>query len=163
MLQPGAFPQRPRGLHMLDDALQPLNRVDYRASDQQSSREHGQQGDGGDAQLADQLLVENIIHVVDVDARADDPSPRLKSFYKGDFLGGGSFRVVLKRVFDESRAMPANRVDELAPIVAAIGIHGVGHVLADNLGFHRVHDDPRAEIVDPKIILVFRAVAHVFQ
>ena len=119
--------------------------------------------DGGDnhapEQELDRFFAKDPVHVVEVDAAADDPAPGCESHDIGD-LG---HRVLFARlgpvIIDEALAVLLHHRDELVEQVFAVGILEARHVLAFELGLGGMHQDLGRHVVDPEVLDV--VVAHV--
>ncbi|MNH02816.1 hypothetical protein D3C79_620620 [compost metagenome] len=139
------------GGHGIDRLLQ---RPGNAAGDQHHQQSH-HQGDTqaenrGVAQLADELG----LHVVDVDARADHPAPRLEQLNVGGFFHRLAGTGLGPAVVDTAGALGLGQGGHLVEQGKAVRVANRRQVLAVELGVGRVHDHLRPKVIDPEVVIL---------
>ncbi len=121
-----------------------------RDTDHGGDDQHDECNPGG---LAQQYCV----HVVDIDAGADDPAPGFEGAYVRHLVYRRIGTRTRPHVIDEACAIRLGHRDEFDEQVLAVGVLRSAQILALELRLGRMHDHARSEIVDPEI--VFTVVA----
>ena len=131
----------------LREAAEDAAREQYRPSGED---EHDDRCHPDDAK---RLGANRRIEVVEVEARADDPAPRLEQLHVRDLADRLRRAGLRPQVGHEPGAAPADGRHELDEEPLARGIGVVREVLAVELRPGRVHDHPGVEIVHPEVLL----------
>ncbi|MNZ69829.1 hypothetical protein D3C78_881440 [compost metagenome] len=105
------------------------------------------------------LAIELDLHVVDVHAGANDPTPGLEQFDVGSFLHRGAGAGLGPAVVDHAGALGLGDGHHLVEQRETVRVFDRGEVLAIKLRVGRVHDHDRGQVIDPEVVTLVVAQA----
>src|SRR5690606_38253437 len=139
------------GLHFQHGVFKLIDGCGEVAHQDQRDRHASHQKQGRDDSQLGNFLANHRLHVVEINAGTDDPSPGLIAFDIGEFGNRFFYAWLGPVVFHKALLLGAYDSDGRNKEMIAGGVFKATHVLAIQLGLVGVHHHTWMHIVDPEV------------